>query len=159
MHLLTNRDEHESEEVSPGKEVISALLNRWITAFNAHDVEQIVELYAEDAELFDTGMRRARKGRNEITSWFTQRFQQMPTIQYIPTRSFFNEREAAICWLARGHTPPVLRQRWLSRPFHVDGVSIFLVRFGLICWQHGYYDHLRVVERMLPPLRWLPLKL
>jgi hypothetical protein len=30
---------------------------------------------------------------------------------------------------------------------------------GLISWQHGYYDHLQVVEKVLPPLRWLPLKL
>jgi uncharacterized protein (TIGR02246 family) len=159
MHLQTNSSDSGPEESPPSREELSALVNSWIAAFNAHDVERIVALYAEDAELFDTGMRHARKGRNEIRSWFTQRFRQMPTIQYTPTQRFFNEREAAICWLAQGHTPAVLRQRWLSRPFQVDGVSIFLVRSDLIRWQHGYYDHLKIVEQVLPPLKWLPLKL
>lgn len=159
MHLQTNSDNGRPEGTSLNGAEISTLVNRWIAAFNAHDVEQIVALYAEDAELFDTGMRHARKGHTEITSWFTQRFQQMHTIQYTPTQHFFNAHEAAICWQARGHTPPLLRQRWLSRPFQVDGVSIFQIRSGLIHWQHGYYDHLRIVEQVLPPLKWLPLKL
>ncbi len=146
------------KRLQTNKDILSTLLNRWIAAFNAHDVEQIVALYAKDAELFDTGMRRPRKGHDEIAYWFAQRFQQMPTIQYTPTKSFFNEGEAAIYWITRGHTPPILRQRWLSRPFQVDGVSIFLVRSGLIHWQHGYYDHLQIVEKVLPALRWLPLK-
>jgi uncharacterized protein (TIGR02246 family) len=156
--LQTNNDAREPGEVSHSEE-ISTLVHQWMAAFNAHDVERIVALYTEDAELCDTGMKRARQGRKEITIWFTQRFQQMPTIQYTPTRFFFRESEAAICWLAQGKTPAFLRQRWLSHPFQVDGVSIFLVRSGFIYWQHGYYDHLQVAERILPPLRWLPLKL
>src|SRR5687767_1006665 len=102
-----------------------AVVKAWITAFNAHDVAQIVTLYTEDAELFDSGMRRPRRGRAQIEQWFTQRFRQMPTISYAPTSRFFREQEAAVCWLASGHTPALLRQRWLMRPFQVDGVSIF----------------------------------
>jgi steroid delta-isomerase-like uncharacterized protein len=148
-------------ENDPNRDEIAALVNSWIAAFNAHDVERIVALYAEDAELCDTGMRRARKGHDEIRSWFTQRFRQMGTIQYTPTQHFFNEneQEAVVCWLAQGHTPSILRQHWLSRPFQVDGVSVFHMRSGLIHWQHGYYDHLKIVEQVIPVLRWLPLKL
>ena len=138
---------------------ISTLVEQWMAAFNTHDARRIVTLYAEDAELFDSGMRRARRGREAITTWFTQRFRQMPTIKYTPVQAFFHENEAAICWLAEGQTPAFLRQRWLSRPFQVEGVSIFRVRDGLIYWQHGYYDHLSMAERVVPPLRWLPLKL
>jgi uncharacterized protein (TIGR02246 family) len=145
-------------EASRNEKVVSTLTQRWIDAFNAHDVTLIIALYGEDAELFDTGMKHARKGRSEITDWFTRRFQQMPTIQYTPTQFFFQEDKAAVCWIAQGHTPPLLRQRWLSRPFQVDGVSIFLIQSGLISWQHGYYDHLQIAERVIPPLRWLPLK-
>jgi ketosteroid isomerase-like protein len=134
-------------------------VDHWIAAFNAHDVEKIVELYTENAELFDSGMRYTRKGHHAIKKWFTQRFQQMPTIQYVPQNKFFNEKGAVVHWLAQGHTPPLLRQRWLMRPFEVDGVSIFSIENGLIIWQHGYYDHLQIIEKVLPPLRWLPLKL
>jgi hypothetical protein len=82
----------------------------------------------------------------------------MSSIQYTPTQFFLREDRAAVCWIARGYTPPLLRQRWLSRPFEVDGVSLFLIRSGLISWQRGYYDHLGIAERVLPLLRWLPLR-
>jgi uncharacterized protein (TIGR02246 family) len=156
--LQTDPNEHDSSPTLDTK-LISRLTNRWVAAFNAHDVESIVELYAENAELFDSGMRYPRKGRHQIRSWFVQRFRQMPTIQYTPIEYFFNETEGTIHWLARGHTPPILGQRWLVRPFEVDGVSIFHMDDGLITWQHGYYDHLQTLEKVLPLLRWLPLKL
>ncbi len=156
--MQTDSNEHDLES-APHTKVISTLVSRWIAAFNAHDAERIVELYTEDAELFDTGMKRPRKGRHEIRAWFVQRFQQMPTIQYTPLENFFNESEATVHWLAQGQTPPVLRQRWLIRPFEVDGVSIFRIDHGLISWQHGYYDHLQIVEQVLPPLKRLPWKL
>lgn len=138
---------------------ISILVHRWIAAFNSHDVERIVELYADDAELFDTGMRRPRKGHQEISSWFVQRFRHMPTIQYTPLQSFFNEKEGTTQWIARGRTPALLWQRWLTRPFEIDGISIFRTDHGLISWQHGYYDHIYMAEKVFPPLKWLPLKL
>jgi len=144
---------------TPDIKTISTLVYRWIAAFNAHNVEQIAALYTENAELFDSGMKRPRRGRDQITSWFVQRFRQMPTIQYTPYQNFFKESEGTIQWIVRGHTPPVLRQRWLMRPFEVEGVSIFRMDHGLISWQHGYYDHLHIVEQVLPPLKWLPLKL
>jgi uncharacterized protein (TIGR02246 family) len=153
--LKIDNDKFESESQA----IISTLTHEWIAAFNAHDVARIVSLYTVDAELFDTGMRQRRKGQSEITAWFTQRFQQMSTIQYTPTSYFFKENEAAIAWLAQGNTPALLRQRWLSRPFQVDGISLFRISAGRIAWQHGYYDHLQIAERVLPPLRWLPLKL
>ncbi len=156
--MRTNRDGFEMADSRPGME-LPLLVHRWIVAFNAHNVAELVALYTEDAELFDTGMRRARKGRREITRWFERRFETMPSIQYTPTRRFFAEGQAAICWIASGETPRLLGQSWLSRPFQVDGVSIFLVHNGLIQRQNGYYDHFSIVEQVIPPLRWLPFRL
>ena len=62
--MQANSNNDEPKETSPNGAAISALVNSWIAAFNAHDVERIVTLYVEDAELFDTGMRHTRKGRN-----------------------------------------------------------------------------------------------
>lgn len=157
--MLIPDSESGKERVSVHEASVTILVNRWISAFNAHDVKGITELYSEDAELWDTGMKRARYGRAEITTWFAERFQKMPEIRYTPTRFFFHESEAVVCWLTRGKTPPLLHQRWLSRSFEVDGTSVFELRAGSIAWQHGYYDHLRVAENVLPPLRWLPLRL
>ncbi|HLG64617.1 MAG TPA: nuclear transport factor 2 family protein [Ktedonosporobacter sp.] len=131
-------------------------VSRWIEAFNAHDVGAIVALYSDDAVLFDSGMKIARRGRSEIERWFTTRFRTIPSIRYVPNgQVFMEEGQAAVTWTTHGHGPRLLGQSWLARPFQVDGVSIFTLRDGLICQQRGYYDHLAVVEQILPPLKWL----
>lgn len=137
----------------------------WIEAFNAHDVAAIVALYADNAELFDAGMKYPRHGRDEIQRWFSHRFQTMPSITYIPDREMFTEThqgeeqateqtQAAVTWIVQGRSPRLLGQAWLSRPFKVAGVSVFTLHNGLIQAQRGYYDHLSIIEQILPPLKW-----
>jgi steroid delta-isomerase-like uncharacterized protein len=128
----------------------------WIAAFNAHDVASIVALYTAEAELCDAGMKRKRRGRQEIEDWFVQRFRALPEINYAPADEIVEGERVAITWTVSGYTPRLLGQRWLARPFVVDGVSIFSIYAGQIARQHGYYDHLAVVERALPFLRILP---
>lgn len=130
------------------------LVNQWISAFNAHDVSAIVALYTDDAELFDSGMKRPRHGRVEIERWFSKRFKDMPSIKYVPTAQFFSGEQATVQWTASGR-PRILGQSWLARPFQVDGVSIFTFRDGLLQKQRGYYDHYSAVEQALPPIKWL----
>lgn len=136
------------------------IINQWITAFNGHNVKAIVALYAEDAELYDSGMRYPRHGKAAIERWFTTRFQSMPTITYTPVSQLLTGDQAAVTWTTSGRGPRLLGQRWLSRPFRVDGVSIFTLKAGYILQQRGYYDHLAALEQILPPLKWvLPRRL
>ena len=131
----------------------------WIAAFNAHDVAALVALYAPQAELFDAGMKRRRRGREEIEDWFTRRFAALPEIAYTPADEIVAGETVAITWTVSGRTPRLLGLRWLARPFAVDGVSIFHLHDGQIARQRGYYDHLAVVERALPFLRLLPSRM
>jgi steroid delta-isomerase-like uncharacterized protein len=131
-------------------------ISQWVEAFNAHDAAAIVALYTEDAELFDSGMKHPRRGRDEIERWFRKRFNSMPSITYTLTgQAFMEEGRAAVAWITSGRSPRLLGQQWLSRSFQVDGVSVFTLRNGLICKQRGYYDHLSALEQILPPLKWL----
>ena len=132
-----------------------ALVNQWIEAFNGHNVQAIVSLYADNAELYDSGMKHPRLGRAEIEQWFTTRFRTMPSITYTPASQLFSETQAAVTWTARGRGPRLLGQSWLARPFQVDGVSIFTLEDGRIQRQRGYYDHLSTLEQILPPLKWI----
>ncbi len=135
-------------------ETFRLLVNSWINAFNTHDVAAIVALYAGDAELFDSGMKRPRNGHLEIEQWFSKRFQDMPSIRYEPSTQYFSEEHATVQWTTSGR-PRFLGQRWLTRPFRVDGVSIFTFRDGRIQKQRGYYDHGSAVEQALPLIKWL----
>ena len=142
------------------EESAAEVVNQWIEAFNSHNVALIVSLYADKAEMYDSGMKHPRMGRNEIERWFTKRFHDMPSITYTPSTHFYMGEQVAVTWTARGRSPRLLGQAWLSRPFCLDGVSIFTVRAGFIHKQRGYYDHLAALEQILPPLKWiLPLRL
>jgi len=132
-----------------------SVVNRWVDAFNQHQVSDLVALYTQNAELFDAGMKRKRRGSREIEAWFTRRFRMTPTITYTPHAQFVSEGQIAVQWTTRGRLERLLGQKWLARPFTVDGISVFCIENGLIQKQHGYYDHLSVVEQILPPLKWL----
>ena len=161
IHQIADSSKDKTVQIDEGNvSTLSLLVGRWVEAFNRHDVAGIVALYAEDAELFDSGMRRVRHGRREIEGWFERRFRTMPGITYVPTSQLFGEGQVGVYWTSRGRTPRLLGQVWLSRSFQVDGMSLFTIRDGLIARQRGFYDHLSVVERVLPPLKWLlPIRL
>ncbi|HEX4204595.1 MAG TPA: nuclear transport factor 2 family protein [Ktedonobacteraceae bacterium] len=132
-------------------------VNAWIIAFNAQDVPAIVALYAEDAELFDSGMHRSRRGRMEIEAWFRLRFRSMPGNVYAPGEPLqVDEQGAVVPWTLYGRGPRLLGQGWLSRPFQVDGTSTFTLHAGKIYRQYGRYDHLAVLKQILPVLRYCP---
>ncbi len=136
--------------------ILQNTVRQWIAAFNAHDVAALVALYSADAELFDSGMKHPRHGQEEIEQWFLQRFRSMPAITYVPhDQVLVAENRAAVTWTTHGRTPRRFGLPWLSRPFQTDGVSVFVLREGRIVQQRGYYDHLAVVEQVLPPLKWL----
>ncbi len=139
-------------------DLLQNTVRNWIAAFNAHDVAALVALYTDDAELFDSGMKRPRHGRIEIEQWFVERFHTMPSIAYMPhDQVLVAGNRAAVTWTTSGRTPRRFGLPWLSRPFQTDGVSVFVLQEERIVKQRGYYDHLAVVEQVLPPLKWLLL--
>lgn len=133
----------------------SKLVNQWIAAFNEHNVAAIVALYTGDAELFDSGMKRPRRGLREIEQWFTTRFRTMPSITYTSKSQLFTAERAVVTWTTSGRAPRLLGRNLLRRSFHVDGVSLFTLQDNHITAQRGYYDHLSVLEQLLPPLKWI----
>lgn len=135
------------------------LVKQWIEAFNAHDVASIVALYADDAELFDAGMKHPHRGHADIERWFARRFASMPALSYTPLDQLFISDGAVVFWTVRGRSPRIFCLSWLLRPFHVEGLSVFTIADGHIQKQRGYYDHLSALEQIFPPLRWLPFRL
>lgn len=134
--------------------IASLPVKHWITAFNAHDLATIVSLYGDDAELFDSGMTRPRRGQAEIEHWFRWRFSSTP-ITYTPTaQSMTDDGQVVISWRAHGRGPRFLD--WLTNSFNVDGKSYFTLHAGLIQRQHGSYDHLAVLRQIIPLLKWAP---
>lgn len=56
----------------PGTPTVDSLLSQWIDAFNAHDLDRHMALYAEDAMLFGS-TDTLQDGRDNIRAYFAGR--------------------------------------------------------------------------------------
>jgi hypothetical protein len=157
---MENKEELPREQIPDKLPDIQVIAKRWIEAFNTRNLAAITALYAPDAELYDSGMHRARHGVAQIESWFRVRFAGMPANVYAPHAYYVADSEhISVEWTVSGRSPVLLGQTWLVRPFQVRGTSSFMVRNNLICKQQGSYEHLSVLRQVLPGLRSAPAPL
>lgn len=73
----------------PSSEANEAIAHRWFAAFNAHGLEQLLALYADDAEHFSPKLKVRRpetegwvKGKKELRSWWQDSFERLPSLRY-----------------------------------------------------------------------------
>ncbi len=62
----------------------------WLKAFNDHDLEALLSLYAEDAKHFSPKLKQRLpetngliRGKEAMMSWWQDAFQRLPSLQYI----------------------------------------------------------------------------
>jgi len=67
----------------------TAIAHRWFAAFNAHDLEALLALYADDAEHFSPKLRDRRpetggwvRGKAALRDWWRDAFERLPTLRY-----------------------------------------------------------------------------
>ncbi len=65
------------------------IAHRWFTAFNAHDLEGLLALYAEDAEHYSPKLKVRRPetnglvtGKDALRNWWRDAFERLPTLRY-----------------------------------------------------------------------------
>jgi ketosteroid isomerase-like protein len=67
----------------------TAIAHRWSAAFNAHDLEALLALYAENAEHYSPKLKVRRpetqgwvKGKDALREWWRDAFDRLPTLRY-----------------------------------------------------------------------------
>lgn len=70
----------------------AAIANRWLKAFNAHDLESLLALYHEDAVHFSPKLKLRLpetegliKGKAALRSWWQDALERLPTLHYALT--------------------------------------------------------------------------
>ena len=65
------------------------IANRWFTAFNAHDLEALLSLYAEDAQHFSPKLKARHpetegliRGKEALRTWWRDAFDRLPSLRY-----------------------------------------------------------------------------
>ena len=122
-------------------------------AVNAHDLNPIGEMYAEDAELIWPGLGSI-KGRTALVGFYATQLGAFPDLQVNITRVIEQENAAAVEYVAQGtHRGPLplpagelpATNRWLQ----VGASSVGTVdEHGLIKTQHEYFDQVEILTQL-----------
>jgi SnoaL-like polyketide cyclase len=127
--------------------------HRLNAAVNAHDLNPVGEMYAEDAELTWPGLGSI-KGRTAIVGFYATMLGAFPDLQVSITRVIEQENVGALEYVAQGtHRGPLplaagelpATNRWLR----VGASSIGTVdEHGLIKTQHEYFDQVEILVQL-----------
>lgn len=69
------------------------IARHWFAAFNAHDLEKLLALYADDAQHYSPKLKLRQPetkglitGKDALRSWWRDSFERLPSLRYQPTR-------------------------------------------------------------------------
>jgi ketosteroid isomerase-like protein len=94
----------------------TAIAHRWFDAFNAHDLEGLLALYADEAEHFSPKLRDRRpetggwvKGKAALRDWWRDAFDRLPTLRYEVLKLTADDEQVFMEYLRHVAGEPVLR--------------------------------------------------
>jgi steroid delta-isomerase-like uncharacterized protein len=102
-----------------------------LDAFNAHDVDAIMEFFTEDC-VFDTPRGQRHVGKEEVRKGFQARFDGIPDIQYGDDRHFICGDRGASEWTIRG-------TQVTGEPIEVRGCDLFEFSDGKISRKDAFW--------------------
>ncbi len=70
-----------------------SIARSWFDAFNQHDLEKLLALYADDAQHYSPKLKIRQpetngliSGKDALRSWWRDSFERLPTLRYEPTQ-------------------------------------------------------------------------
>lgn len=117
------------------------IVMKWVSAYNHHNVDEIVSLYCDDITNIQFPWEKAIQGREAMRTTFIRTFQAFPDIHVEIENILENGEWVVLEWQFNGtmhgeftgHAPT-------GSPFSFQGCEIFKIREELIQLQHGYWD-------------------
>ena len=119
------------------------LLSAWIAAFQARDLQAVVDCYADDAVNFQVAAGEPSVGRAQIYSDTAQFFQGFPDAWSRVENLMADGDRAAWEWIGGGtFLGEFYGQPPTGNAFEIRGCGFFQFRDGKIVTQRGYWDKL-----------------
>lgn len=92
------------------------IAQRWFAAFNAHDLEALLSLYADDAEHFSPKLLARRpetggkvRGKQALRDWWRDAFDRLPTLHYEVLRLTADDEQVFMEYIRHVEGEPDLR--------------------------------------------------
>ena len=124
--------------------VTAAILKAFLAAFNAHDLDAIMEFFSDDCELC---MPRGQEpcgtryvGKPAVREGLATRFAGIPDVHYGEDKHWVTGDLGISTWLLTGTTKT-------GEPLRVRGVDLLAFRDGKIIKKDSYW---KIVEKSLP---------
>ena len=114
-----------------GAQTTTPSLQALLDAFNAHDLDAIMEFFTDDC-VFDTPRGHRLVGREQVREGFQARFDGIPDIHYGDARHWACGDRGASEWTIRG-------TRVTGEPIEVRGCDLFEFADGKICRKDSFW--------------------
>jgi steroid delta-isomerase-like uncharacterized protein len=110
---------------------VAALIDRYNAAWNAHDVDAITSMHAEDVVFANHTAGETAEGRDTVAKHIAGIFERWPDIVFRARRLYTGDGHAVCEWTATGTAPDGRRLEW-------DGVDVFPIEGGRIARKDIY---------------------
>ena len=87
---------------------LKLIANKWFKAFNDHDLESLLSLYADDAEHYSPKLKIHQpdsngliKGKSELRKWWQDAFNRLPNLNYEVLKLTADEEQVFMEYIRR----------------------------------------------------------
>jgi steroid delta-isomerase-like uncharacterized protein len=112
---------------------VTVMMNNLLKAWNAHDLDQVAELYHPNFEGIDVAEASPQQGLEGVRQSMQHYFQAFPDLQFAAETLLIQEPQVSMFWVATGtHQGKLMNIPPTGRTIQVRGASLFTVSEGKI---------------------------
>ena len=116
-------------------------VQRLMTAWNSHELEQVLPYYALEYEGTDIGYPEPQYGIEGIRNLLIGYWNAFPDLEFTLQGTIVESDSIALTWIAQGtHHGPILNIPPTGHRVRINGVSILQIRNGLVLRAQHIWD-------------------
>jgi len=116
-------------------------LSTFICAWNEHDLDRLVTLYADDYEGTDVGLAQTYHGLAGIRQMAQHYYGAFPDLSFTSTETIIEGDRAALSWISSGtHRGKIMNIPATGRSIKVSGITTVSLKNGLVVRSSVLWD-------------------
>lgn len=123
----------------------TAIAEKWIAAWNSHDPDTMLPLFADDIFYEDVAFGSVNHGKTELRKFAADEFDGAPDLELKLLRADFHGNHGTIEWTFSGTDKGVFKT---GKKFSVRGVSVIDLRDGKISRNLDFYDSATIMRQV-----------
>src|ERR1051325_7403230 len=110
-------------------------------AWNSHDIESVLRLYAPEYVGSDVGQLTPQRGHQGLSEMLQTYWRAFPDLQFVVTDRVIEASRVVVVWVAVGtHQGPIMNIPPTGHKVQVRGMSLITVEDGLVVHGQSLWD-------------------